>query len=65
MGSDGKARVSATMEGEQLIVVADSGKGERTTAYRAEGDRLSVEVTITGAKLAGPLKYVSTYVRMK
>jgi hypothetical protein len=63
LGSQGKAQVSANMQGPMLIVMAQSDKGERTTAYRASGDRLTVEVTMTGDRLAGPLKYVSTYVR--
>jgi hypothetical protein len=53
------------MEGERLIVVARSGDGERTTTFRADGARLSVEVTMTGVRLAGPVRYVSTYVRAK
>ena len=64
-GRAGKARVSATMEGPRLIVVSRSGKGGRTTTYRADGDRLSVEVTMTGSQLAGSLQYVSTYARME
>jgi hypothetical protein len=55
--------MSATMEGDRLIVVADGGKGGRTTTYSADGDRLSVEVTMTGAMLAAPLTYVATYAR--
>jgi hypothetical protein len=60
-GDQGKARLSATMEDGELIVTADGGKGERTTRYRADGDRLSVEVTMTGAMLAAPLTYVAMY----
>ena len=62
-GSEGKAQVSAKMQGSLLIIMARSGKGERTTAYRASGDRLTMEVTMTGARLSESLKYVSTYVR--
>jgi hypothetical protein len=62
-GDQGKAQMSATMEGDRLIVVADGGKGGRTTTYSADGDRLSVEVTMTGAMLAAPLTYVATYAR--
>jgi hypothetical protein len=62
-GDQGKALLSATMEGDELIVTADGGKGERTTRYRADGDRLSVEVTMTGAMLAAPLTYVAAYTR--
>jgi hypothetical protein len=62
-GDQGKAMLSATMEGDELIVTADGGKGERTTGYRADGDRLSVEVTMTAAMLAAPLRYVTTYTR--
>jgi hypothetical protein len=64
-GSEGKAQVSAKMEGEQLIVVARDDDGERTTTYRADGARLSMEVSMTNVRLTGPLKYVSTYVRAK
>lgn len=62
-GDDGKAQTSATMDGPALIVVARSGKGERRTAYLANGDHLSVEVTMTNARLARPVNYVTTYVR--
>jgi hypothetical protein len=61
--NQGTARVSARTEGERLIVVARSDEGERTTAYTATGDRLSMEVTMTSTQLAGPLQYASTYVR--
>jgi hypothetical protein len=64
-GEQGKAQLSATMEGEQLIVTADGGKGGRTSTYSADGDRLLVEVTMTGARLAEPLNYVSTYERVE
>ena len=62
-GNQGKARVSARMEGPRLIVVSRGGNGTRTTAYHADGDHLSVEVTMTGSRLAGPLEYVATYAR--
>jgi hypothetical protein len=62
-GSEGKVQASAKMEGERLIVVVQGSNGGRTTTYRADGTRLSVEVTMTGAQLAGPVKYVTTYVR--
>jgi hypothetical protein len=62
-GDQGKAQLSATMEGDQLVVTADGGRGGRTSEYRTDGDRLSVEVTMTGAKLSKPLNYVSTYER--
>jgi hypothetical protein len=62
-GSEGKVKVSAKMQGALLIIMAHSIKGERTTAYRASGDRLTMEVTMTGTNLAESLKYVSTYVR--
>jgi hypothetical protein len=45
--------------------VADGGKGGRTTTYRVDGDRLSVEATMTGARLEEPLNYVSTYERVE
>ncbi len=64
-GDQGTAQVSARMEGQQLIVVADGGKGGRTTTYRVNGDRLSAEATMTGARLEEPLNYVSTYERVE
>jgi hypothetical protein len=64
-GDQGTAQVSAKMEGQQLIVVADGGKGGRTTTYRVDGDRLSVEATMTGARLEEPVNYVSTYERVE
>ena len=64
-GRQGKARLSARMEGERLIVEARSDGGGRTTTYRADEDRLVMEVTMTGDKLAGPLKYVTTYLRVE
>ena len=62
---DGKARVSATMDGERLVVTARGDKGERTTTYSADGERMTVAVTMTGSRLAGPLQWASTYVRME
>jgi hypothetical protein len=62
-GSEGKAQVSANMQGALLIISARSIKGERTTAYHASGDRLKMEVTMTGTRLAKSLKYFSTYIR--
>ena len=62
-GDQGKAMLGATMEGDELIVTADGGNGIRTTRYRANGDHLSVEVTMTAAMLAGPLTYETTYTR--
>ena len=62
-GSEGKAQVGARMEGQRLIVVARSSKGERTTAYDANEARMLVEVTMTATELSRPLKYVSTYNR--
>jgi hypothetical protein len=62
-GRAGKAQISAKMQDSLLIVLARSSGGERTTVYRASGDRLIVEVTMTGARLAKSLKYVSSYVR--
>jgi hypothetical protein len=61
-GNDGKAQLSARMEGERLIVEARGGNGGRTTTYRVDGGRLAMEVTMMGDRLAGPLEYVATYV---
>jgi hypothetical protein len=62
-GRRGKVQVGAEMVGERLIVVARNSNGERTTAYRASGDRLIVEVKMSGSKLTAPLAYVATYAR--
>jgi hypothetical protein len=62
-GDQGNARLGATMEGDALVVTADTGKAQRTTRYRADGDRLSMEVTMTGAMLDPPLTYVTIYTR--
>jgi hypothetical protein len=64
-GSEGKALVSAEMDGPRLIVVARRAKGRRTSTYLPNGARLSMEVTMTGTALAGPLKYVSTFARVE
>lgn len=64
-GGDGQAELSAKMDGPKLIVEADGEKGQRKTVYSVNGDRLSVEVTMAGARLAEPVKYVSTYTRME
>jgi hypothetical protein len=64
-GNEGAARLSATTENGRLIVVARSDEGERTTTYRAEGAGLSMEVTMTSGRLAGPLQYATTYARME
>jgi hypothetical protein len=64
-GDDGKAQVSATMEGERLVVTARGGKGGRVTTYSADGHRMTVAVTMTGSRLAGPLRYTTTYSRVE
>jgi hypothetical protein len=61
--SEGRAQVSAKMEGDQLVVETRGDNGGRTTTYRADGGRLSMEVTMTGDRLAGPVVYATTYVR--
>ena len=60
-GSEGKAYVSARMEGSFLVITARADNGERRTSYRVNKDLLTVEVTVTGARLAKALNYVSTY----
>jgi hypothetical protein len=62
-GDDGTAKVRAKMDGDQLIVTADGSKGGRSTSYRPEGDGLSVLVSMTGSRLDGTVKYVTTYTR--
>jgi hypothetical protein len=61
--SDGTARASAKMAGDELVFTADGGNGQRTTTYRADGDRLTAEVTMTGARLDQPVTYSTTYLR--
>lgn len=61
----GKARISARMDDEELTLLARAAEGDRTTVYRASGNTLTVEVTMTAPELAGTLKYQSTYVREK
>jgi hypothetical protein len=62
-GSEGTNRVSAKLEGERLILEVRSGNGSRTTIYRSDGTGLLMEVTVTSARLAGPVKYGTTYAR--
>jgi hypothetical protein len=64
-GTEEKTRVSAKLEGERLIVLFQGDKRERTTTYKADGTGLSIEVTITDDRLAGPLTYVTTFARME
>lgn len=64
-GNQGKARVSARMDDEGLTLLARADEGDRTTVYRASGNTLTVEVTMTAPNLGGALKYLSTYVRVK
>lgn len=64
--NQGKARVSGQMtDDEGLILLARADEGDRTTVYRASGNTLTVEVTITAPNLTGALKYRSTYDRVK
>jgi hypothetical protein len=46
-----------------VVIEARSDEGDPTTAYRASGESLTANVTMTSPRLAGPLKYVTTYVR--
>jgi len=62
-GSEGRAQLSALMEGDRLIVEARTDRGGRTTTYRADGDRLSMKVTLTEERLAAPVVYATTYIR--
>jgi hypothetical protein len=64
-GDKETSQVSAKLEEGRLIVTAQGDKGGRTNTYRAEGTGLAMEVTITGEKLDGPLKYATTYARME
>jgi hypothetical protein len=64
-GDDGRALMSAAIEDDQLVVLARGDSGERTTTYRVDGDRLSVEVVMTGSRLGHPLTYVATYDRIE
>jgi hypothetical protein len=62
-GDGGTARVSAKMDCARLVIMVRDDKGERTTTYEAGDAGLSMEVTLTTGKLAGPLTYVTTYAR--
>jgi hypothetical protein len=64
-GEAGKAQLSARMEGARLVVEAQSDNGTRTTTYRADEGRLSMEVSMKGERLARPLDYATTYVRVE
>lgn len=59
------SRVFAKTDGEQLIIVAESERGNRTTAYRLSGSLLSVAASLTSDRLARPLKYETTYTRIE
>jgi hypothetical protein len=63
--NQGKARVSGQMDDEGLTLLARGDEGDRTTVYRASGNTLTVEVTMTAPALTGALKYRSTYDRVK
>jgi hypothetical protein len=63
--NDMKTQMSAKMEGDRLVVLSRGDKGGRTVVYQADGDSLLVEVTMTNDNLSGPLKYVTTYARIK
>ena len=60
-GNEGKAYVSAKMEGPFLVITALTDNGERRSNYRANKDLLTAEVTVTGARLTNAIIYVSTY----
>jgi hypothetical protein len=62
-GDDGTAQVRAKMDGDQLIVTVAGNNGGRTTSYRADGNRLSVFVSVTGSRLDGAVRYSTTYTR--
>jgi hypothetical protein len=64
-GTNGKAQLSAKREGESLIVMAEAGNGGRTTTYSANGDSLTMEVSMSGNQLPAPIEYVTTYAREK
>jgi hypothetical protein len=62
-GRESRSLVSAKMEGEKLIVVSQTDKGEQTASYWADEKSLSRKVTMTGDQLGGSLTYISTYTR--
>lgn len=64
-GPNGKVAITATMQGEELVVTARGDKGGRTTVYRANGDLMTMQVTMKGEKFKGPLQYTATYARAK
>jgi hypothetical protein len=62
-GSQGEAQVRAMRQGPELIVMTRSAKGKRRTTYRVNENLLTMEVTMTGTRLPGSLKYVVSYFR--
>ncbi|MCF8131329.1 MAG: hypothetical protein K9N10_22700 [Deltaproteobacteria bacterium] len=62
-GSQGEAQVRAMRQGPELIVMTRSAKGKRRTTYRINENLLTMEVTMTGTRLPGSLKYVVSYFR--
>ena len=62
-GDDGTAKVRAKIDGDVLIVAVDGTRGGRLTSYRADGDRLSVVVSMSGSRLDGVVRYATTYTR--
>lgn len=63
-GDQGNGRLNATLDDEQLVVVAQSGDGVRTATYFASVNQLTLEVAMSVEKLHESLNYASTYVRV-
>jgi hypothetical protein len=62
--ADGKMRMRAWMDGEALVVEGRGDSARQRITYRGNGDSLSVSVTMTSERLAAPVEYVTTYVRV-
>lgn len=62
--ADGKMRMRAWMDGEALVVEGRGDSARQRITYRGNGDSLSVSVTMTSERLAAPVDYVTTYVRV-
>jgi hypothetical protein len=52
------------MDGEALVVEGRGDSARQRITYRGNGDSLSVSVTMTSERLAAPVDYVTTYVRV-
>lgn len=64
-GNGRRGRMSARLDGTQLVVTSEGEGGRREARYAlsADGSRLTVSVRVNGERLTRPLEYQSTYHR--